>query len=156
MAARNAKRSISTILQKKGDCEQSTLLKLSIESKDYSDYSCTYGCGVGGFGRVTNFSIGLSGLISFLGDGVLGGDGSFAGGGDGGGVGVGDLSSSLSSKGSGDGISRKASWSWSANFDFVLLRFSFGLSGDFGSFYTQRKKEKKFQQTYWSFSFMTH
>ena len=153
MAARNTKCSISTILRKN---EQSTLLTFPIKSKDYSYYSCTYGCGVGGFGRVTNFSIGLSGLISFLGDGVLGGNGSFAGGGDGGGVGVGDLSSSLSSKGSGDGISRKASWSWSANFDFVLLRFSFGLSGDFGSFYTQRKREKKFKQTYWRFSFMAH
>ena len=54
-------------------------------------FQLTYGCGVGGFGLVTNFSIGRTGLTSFFGEGVLWGDGSFAGGGDGGGVGVGDF-----------------------------------------------------------------
>jgi len=69
----------------------------------------TYGSGVGGLGFDTNFSIGRSGLTSFLGEGVLIGDGSTSGGGDGGGVGVGDLKSSVSSIGSGEGTSRKAS-----------------------------------------------
>ena len=71
----------------------------------------TYGSGVGGLGLDINFSIGRSGLTSFLGEGVLIGDGSTSGGGDGGGVGVGDLKSSVSSIGSGEGTSRKASWS---------------------------------------------
>lgn len=59
-------------------------------------------------GLVTSFSIGRSGLTSFFGEGILGGDGSSAGGGDGGGVGVGDFMSSI---GSGERLSRKASWS---------------------------------------------
>ena len=70
----------------------------------------TYSSGDGGFGLDTNFSIGRTGLISFFGEGILGGMGS-SGGGDGGGVGVGDLKSSLSSIGSGDGTSRNASCS---------------------------------------------
>ena len=70
----------------------------------------TYGSGVGGFGLDISFSIGRTGLISFFGEGMLGGVGS-SGGGDGGGVGVGDLKRSVSSTGSGDGLSLKASCS---------------------------------------------
>lgn len=96
----------------------------------------TYGCGVGGLGLDTSFSIGRSGLTSFFGEGILGGGSSSAGGGVGGGVGVGDFKSSVSS---GEGTSRKASWSWSANFDFVFFCFGLSRSGDFGSFCKRRE-----------------